>query len=170
MNEAFSYPITQSEFLLDNYYILTWAGGMTALGAAWAIFFRYGNFKYGVDLGCLFKTLVIMAITMLAIGVPNYLNVRYYAKHGHEGDKIILTSERVTYERRDGSRKSFALSEIQKIYKEPITFNPPPTYFVVAVIDSIKVDSFAVREDLPRFQEFLSALTSATNGRVAKPL
>ncbi len=161
MNEVFSYPVTQSDFLLDNYYILTWTAGMLILGIAWAIFFRYGNFRYGIDLGCFFKTLIIMVATMLAIGVPNYLNVRYYAEHGHEGDKITLTSERITYQYRNGKTKSFALSEVKKFYKEPITFNPPPTYFVVAVIDSMKVDSFAVREDLPRFEVFKTALNKA---------
>jgi hypothetical protein len=98
---------------------------------------------------------------MLAIGIPNYLNVKYYAQHGHEGDKITLTSERVTYQYRNGAAKSFALSEVKKFYKEPMTFNPPPTYFVVTIIDSIKVDSFAVREDLPRFEVFKSALNKA---------
>lgn len=163
MNEVFSYPVTQSAFLLENYYILTWTGGMLALGAAWAIFFRYGNFKYGIDLGCLFKTIVIMVATMLAIGIPNYLNVRYYAKHGHEGDTITLTDKQVIYQPRNGKAKSFALSEVKKVYKEPMTFNPPPTHYVVAVIDSIKVDSFAVREDLPRFDEFIKKLKSATS-------
>jgi hypothetical protein len=165
MTEVFSYPITQSEFLLENYYILTWTGGMLALGAAWAIFFRYGNFKYGIDLGCLFKTLIIMTATMLAIGIPNYLNVKYYAQHGHEGDKITLTSERVTYQYRNGKSKSFALSEVKKFYKEPTTFNPPATYYVVAIIDSIKVDSFAVREDLPRFEVFKTTLNHAIGGK-----
>lgn len=161
MNEVFSYPVTQSNFLLENYYILTWTGGMLVLGAAWAIFFRYGNFKYGIDLGCLFKTLIIMAATTLALGIPNALNVKYYAMHGHEGDKIILTSERVTYQYRNGGAKSFLLSEVKKFYREPMTFNPPPTYFVVAIIDSIKVDSFAVREDLPRFELLKTALNNA---------
>ncbi len=138
---------------------------MLLLGAAWAIFFRYGNFKYGIDLGCLFKTLIIMAATMLAIGIPNYLNVKYYAQHGHEGDKITLTNERVTYQYRNGQAKSFSLSEVKKFYKEPMTFNPPPTYFVVAIIDSIKVDSFAIREDLPRFESLKTALNNAISGK-----
>ncbi|MGQ9804704.1 MAG: hypothetical protein ACUVRP_01325 [Chlorobiales bacterium] len=161
MNEVFSYPVTQSEFLLENYYILTWTGGMLVLGAAWAIFFRFGNFKYGIDLGCLFKTLIIMTATMLSIGIPNYLNVKYYAQHGHEGDKITLTNDRITYQYRSGESKSFLLSEVKKFYKESMTFNPPPVYFVVAIIDSIKVDSFAVREDLPRFESLKTALNNA---------
>jgi hypothetical protein len=160
MSDVFSYPVTQSNFLLENYYILTWTGGMLLLGGAWAIFFRFGNFKYGIDLGCLFKTLVIMAATMLAVGVPNYLNVKYYAKHGHEGDKIMLTSERVTYQYRNGEAKSFSLSEVRRFYREPMTFNPPTTYFVVAIVDSIKVDSFAVREDLPRFEVFKKSINN----------
>ncbi len=159
MTEVFSYPITQPEFLLENYYVLTWTGGMLILGAAWAIFFRFGNFKYGLDLGCLFKTLIIMVVTMFAIGIPNQLNVRYYARHGHEGDKITLTNERITYEYRNGKSKSFALSEVKKFYKEPITFNPPATYYVVAIIDSIRIDSFAVREDLPRFEVLKTTLS-----------
>ncbi len=165
MNEVFSYPVTQSNFLLENYYILTWTVGMLLLGAAWAIFFRYGNFKYGIDLGCVFKTLIIMVATMLAIGIPNYLNVKYYAQHGHEGDKITLTNERVTYQYRNGQAKSFLLSEVKKFYKEPMTFNPPSTYFVVAIVDSIKVDSFAVREDLPRFEVFKTLLSRAIDNR-----
>jgi hypothetical protein len=46
-----------------------------------------------------------------------------------------------------------------------MTFNPPPTYFVVAIIDSIKVDSFAVREDLPRFDEFKTTLNNAIGNK-----
>lgn len=170
MMESFTYPITQPEFLLENFYILTWTGGLLALGAVWAIFFRYGNFKYGIDLGCFFKTAAIMAATMLALGLPNYYNVKFYARHGHEGDKIILSQERIAYQSRNGTTKSFKLSDVQSIYKEPITFNPPPIIYIVAVIDSIKVDSIAVREDLPQFNTLFSRLDEQTNGKVKKNL
>jgi hypothetical protein len=46
-----------------------------------------------------------------------------------------------------------------------MTFNPPATYYVVAIIDSIKVDSFAVREDLPRFEVFKTTLNHAIGGK-----
>jgi hypothetical protein len=170
MNETFSYPLTQPAFLLENFYILTWTGGMLALGGVWAIFFRYGNFKYGIDLGCFFKTAAIMIATMLALGLPNYFNVKYYAQHGHEGDKIVLAAERVSYQTRNGATKSFKFSDVQSIYKEPMTFNPPAIVYIVAIVDSIKADSIAVREDLPEFKTLLSRLDERTNGKVKKNL
>ena len=35
-------------------------------------FFRYGKFTYGVDLGCFWKTSVIVLFTTVSLGVPNY--------------------------------------------------------------------------------------------------
>jgi hypothetical protein len=170
MQDVFTYPVTQSAFWLDNYYVFTWASAMAMLAGAWAVLFRYGNFKYGIDLGCLVKTFVIMLVTMLCLGFPMYYNTKFAAQHGHEGDKIILTDDALRYTPRTGKEKTFKYSEVFTIYREPFTFNPPPAHFVVALKDSVRLDSVVIKEDLPQFDALIKKLDVVTNGKVKKSL
>jgi hypothetical protein len=160
MNEVFSYPITQSSFILNNYFILTWVAGLLALGLGWGLLFRFGNFSYGIDPGCLFKTTLILFYTMFCFGIPNYINVKFKAKHEHEGDKIMLTDSTLSYQTRSGSTKTFKLSEIYSVYKDPVTFNPPAAYYVTTLIDSLKVDSLMIKEDLPNLNQLFTSLNN----------
>ena len=172
MLEVFSYPLTQSEFLIDNYALLTWSAAAVIIAAVWAIFFRYGNFRYGIDLGCLLKTALIIIVMTFCLGMPNYLNTKFYAAHSFEGDKITLNESGVLYETRNGMKKTFQYSEIKQIYQEPITYNPPITYYVVAVIEKPnnlgKVDSIGVRQTLPNYSKLLNSLSEKTGLQVEK--
>jgi hypothetical protein len=170
MNEVFSYPMTQSELLLNHYATISWTLGMLALGTVWGIFFRYGNFKYGIDLGCLFKTALIIISTTLALGLPLMYNTKFFAQHGHEGDKLTLSNDALLYESRQGKQKTIKYAEIQRIYKEPVTFNPPKTYYIVALVDSLRVDSLGVKETLPNFDQFLQKLSEKSNRKIERAL
>ncbi|MDX2129962.1 MAG: hypothetical protein SFU91_13095 [Chloroherpetonaceae bacterium] len=172
MLEVYSYPLTQSEFLIDNYALLTWSGAAIIIALVWAIFFRYGNFRYGIDLGCLLKTGIIIVVMTFCLGMPNYLNTKFYAAHSFEGDKITLNDNAVLYETRNGSKKTFQYTEIKQIYQEPITYNPPVTYYVVAVIDVPnklgRVDSIGIRQTLPNYSTLLNTLSAKTGLKVEK--
>lgn len=169
MSEVYSYPITNSEFWLSNYFVVSWAIGLLFLAVAWAIFFRFGNFKYGIDMGCLFKTLLILISTMLAFGLPMQYNIRFDAEHGQEGDKITLTDSKVVYQTRDGKEKTLPLKDIKKIYQEPITYNPPVKYFIVAQTPE-KKDSITVKKNLPDFDKFMQKLTELTQIKIRRTL
>ncbi|NTW48319.1 MAG: hypothetical protein HGB19_01025 [Chlorobiales bacterium] len=169
MSEVFSYPITQSEFWLNNYAVITWALGMLLLSVAWAIFFRYGNFKYGIDLGCLGKTFLILFFTTMAFGLPMRYNIRFDAEHGHEGDRITLSESKLIYQQRGGKEKNLPIKDIKKIYQEPITYNPPVKYFIVAETAGAK-DSVAVKKDLPDFDKFIQKLTELTQVKIRRAL
>lgn len=67
MNEVFAYPQTQPSIWLENYATITWILSMVFLAATWALFFRYGNFRYGIDIGCLVKTVLIIAATTISL-------------------------------------------------------------------------------------------------------
>jgi hypothetical protein len=166
--QDFFYPITQSSFWLDNYWLVTWTLSMVFLGAAWAVLFRFGNFRYGLDLGCFLKTGAVLAATTFSLGAPTVYNTNYQARHGHEGDKIVLDSTTIRYEPRSGNAKTFKLTEIFTVYREPVVFNPPPTYYVVALIDSVRFDSIGIKNDLPQFEALMTALNRTTNGKVKK--
>lgn len=169
MNEVFAYPQTQPSFWLENYATITWMLSMVFLAATWALFFRYGNFKYGIDIGCLVKTVLIIAATTVSFGFPMMYNTKFYAEHGHEGDKIVLSDEEVIYETRNGKRKSLKYSEIQRIYREPLTYNPPKSYHIIGLIDSIRVDSISIRENLPDFEKVLQRIAEKTNRKIERP-
>lgn len=169
MSEVYSYPITHSEFWLNNYAFISWTLGMLLLAVAWAIFFRFGNFKYGIDLGCIVKTFLILVSTMLAFGLPMQYNIRFDAEHGHEGDKITLTNTKLSYQPRDGKEKDLMIRDIKKIYQEPITYNPPVKYFIVAQTPEMK-DSISVKRDLPDFDKFIQRLTELTQIKLRRAL
>jgi hypothetical protein len=169
MSEVYSYPITHSEFWLNNYAFISWTFGMLLLCVAWAIFFRFGNFKYGIDLGCLVKTLMILFFTMLSFGLPMQYNIRFDAEHGQEGDKITLTDAKLSYQARGGKEKTLKITDIKKIYQEPITYNPPVKYFVVAETAELK-DSITVKKDLPNFDKFIQKLTELTQIKIRRAL
>jgi hypothetical protein len=170
MNEVFAYPQTQPTLWLENYATITWLLSMLILATAWALFFRYGNFKYGIDIGCLVKTVLIIGATTLAFGFPMMYNTKFYAEHAHEGDKVILRDDEIVYETRSGKRKALKYSEIQRIYREPLTYNPPKSYHIIGLIDSIRVDSISVKENLPNFEKFLQQLSEKTNRRIERSI
>lgn len=159
MTEVFVYPQTQPSIWLENYATVTWLLSMVFLAVVWALFFRYGNFRYGIDVGCLVKTVLIILATTIAFGAPLMYNTKFFAEHGHEGDKIILDEEEIIYETRNGKRKALRYSDIQRIYREPLTYNPPKSYHIVGLIDSIRVDSISVKENLPDFDRFLQRIS-----------
>ncbi|NTV46705.1 MAG: hypothetical protein HGB11_09380 [Chlorobiales bacterium] len=169
MSEVYSYPITHSEFWLNNYAFISWTLGMILLSIAWAIFFRFGNFKYGIDLGCLVKTLLILVSTMFAFGLPMQYNIRFDAEFGQEGDKITLTDSKLVYQSRGGQEKALALKDVKKIYQEPITYNPPVKYFIVAETPE-KRDSITVKRSLPDFDKFMQKVTELTQIKIRRAL
>ncbi|MDW8466775.1 MAG: hypothetical protein RML35_11590 [Chloroherpetonaceae bacterium] len=49
MTEVFVYPQTQPSLWLEHYATITWLLSMLFLAIVWAIFFQYGNFRYGIN-------------------------------------------------------------------------------------------------------------------------
>ena len=162
MQQVFQFPLTYPEWWLDSYYVFTWLLGMVFLAVGWGIFFRYGKFSYGIDLGCLWKSTVLLLLTTVALGAPNYYNTRFFAEHGQEGDVITLDEQSISYNYRKGEGKRFIFRDIVRIYKEPVTFNPPPRYFVVAETGGIR-DSVFVTKNLPDYEKMLSRLSDLSN-------
>ncbi|ACF13099.1 conserved hypothetical protein [Chloroherpeton thalassium ATCC 35110] len=169
MSEVYSYPITYPEFWLGSYAFFSWALGMFVLAAAWAVFFRFGQFKYGIDMGCLVKTALILFFTMISLGLPMQYNIKFQAEHAHEGDMITLTDKTLEYVFREGGKKLFKLDDIFQIYQEPITYNPPIKYIVKAKTES-GIDSIFVRKNLPDFRSFMKKLTEKTGLKVQRSL
>ncbi len=162
MLQVFQYPLTYPQWWLDNYYLFTWLLGMVALAVGWGIFFRFGKFSYGIDLGCLWKSTILLLLTTFSLGAPNYYNTRFIAEHGQEGDVITLDTEALSYNFRKGDDKKFSIKDIVRIYKEPVTFNPPPKYFVVAETGGTK-DSVFVTKNLPGYEKMLGELSGLAN-------
>lgn len=176
MPQVFSYPQTYSEFWLNNYALTVWFAGIVGYAVAWALFLRYGNFNYGVDLGCFLKTGVIMGATMLSFGLPNAYRVRFEAENAHQGDTITLTDSLLTYRTRTGDEKQLFVSRIERIYQEDITFNPPTIFYIVSqralpagdTSTAARRDSIAVRENLPEFPALIKALTEKTGVKLER--
>jgi hypothetical protein len=161
MPEVFQYPMTYPALWMDSYYLATWVIGMLLLALGWGIFFRYGKFTYGVDLGCLWKTTVLIALTTVSLGIPNYYNTRFVGEHGQDGDSIKISSDKLLYLDRKGNEKKFNLSDITAIYQEQVTFNPPPKIFIVAGKTPVK-DSLFVTRNLVGYKRFLADLSKRT--------
>ncbi|MGB0130816.1 hypothetical protein [Chlorobium sp.] len=168
MPEVFHYPMTYPSWWMDSYFTVTWVLGMLFLAAGWAVFFRYGKFTYGVDLGCLWKTTLLIILTTIALGAPNYYNTRFVGEHGQDGDSVRIAGEEVLYLDRRGNEKKLKLQDITAIYQEPITYNPPPKIFVVAGKARVK-DSLFVTRNLQDFEAFLTALSGKTGVPVKRP-
>jgi len=159
MQQVFQYPMTYPWWWLDNYYLFTWFLGMLFLAVGWGVFFRYGKFSYGIDFGCLWKSLLLLLMTTIALGAPSFYNTRFIAEHGQEGDVVTLNDEKLTYNFRKGEAKTFGFEDIVKIYKERDTFNPPPKFFVVAKTGE-SADSVFVTENLPGYEKMLTELSA----------
>ncbi len=161
MPEVFHYPVAYPAWWMDSYFLLTWCLGMLFLSAGWAIFFRYGKFTYGVDLGCFWKTTLLLVLTTISLGGPNYYNTRFVGEHGQDGDAIKISSDKLLYLDRKGNEKKLNLTDITSIYQESITYNPPPKIFIVAGKAPVR-DSIFVKTNLPDYRRFLSELSKKT--------
>jgi len=161
MPEVFHYPMSYPAFWLDYYYIATWSMSMLFLASVWAFFFRYGKFTYGVDLGCFWKTAVLVLFTTISLGVPNYYNTRFVGEHGQDGDSIRMTDDQLLYIDRKGNEKQIYIADVIAIYQESITYNPPPKIFIVAEKSSVK-DSLFVTTNLVDYKRFLADLSKRT--------
>ncbi|NTU45372.1 MAG: hypothetical protein HGA99_07590 [Chlorobiaceae bacterium] len=161
MQEVFNYPMTYPSWWMDYYYLFTWAFGMLLLALGWAVFFRYGKFSYGVDLGCLWKSIVLVLMTTVSLGVPNYYNTRFVGEHGQDGDSVKLSLDKVLYLDRKGVEKQLKLTDVTAIYQESITYNPPPKIFIVAAKNADR-DSLFITKNLPGYERLISELTKRT--------
>jgi hypothetical protein len=171
MTDFFQYPMSYPGWWIDSYYYVTWTLAMLFLAGGWAVFFRYGKFSYGVDFGCFWKTALLVIMTTIALGVPQYYNTRFSAEHGNDGDSVALSADRIEYRHRNGAKKMFLLKDIVSIYQEQVTYNPPPKIFIVAKNAGLR-DSIAVTEGkygLPDSDKLLSALMARTRLTVTRP-
>ncbi|WP_076791287.1 hypothetical protein [Chlorobium sp. KB01] len=161
MPEVFNYPVTYPSWWMDYYYLFTWAFGMLLLALGWAVFFRYGKFTYGVDLGCLWKSIVLVLMTTVSLGVPNYYNTRFVGEHGQDGDSVKLSSGQLLYLDRKGVEKQLKLADVTAIYQESITYNPPPKIYIVAAKTAVR-DSLFITTNLPGYKRLISELSQRT--------
>ncbi len=161
MPEVFHYTMTYPALWLDYYYLATWFLSMLFLALVWAIFFRYGKFTYGVDLGCFWKTAVLVLFTTVSLGTPMYYNTRFAGEHGQDGDSIKISGDKLFYMDRKGNAKQFVLADIKSIYQELITYNPPPKIYIVTAKPSQR-DSLFITTNLPDYKRFLSDLSKRT--------
>ncbi len=171
MPELFQYPISYPAFWLDYYWLFTWVLAMLFLGAGWAVFYRFGKFSYGVDFGCLWKTTLLVLMTTVALGVPQYYNTKFLAEHGRDGDACKLKADRIEYVTRKGDRKVFLYRDIVSIYQEQVTYTPPPQLFIVARNAGLR-DSITITEGehgLPGAERLLQALSGKTGLQVKRP-
>lgn len=162
MAEVFQYPMEFPGWFIDYFDFLTWCIGVVVLAGLWVFFFRYGKFSYGIDLGCLWKSTLIILITTAVIGVKQVVSVKFLAEHAQDGDVITLDEKKLSYNDRNGKDKVLDLQNIVRIYREPVTFNPPPRYYVVAETGGTR-DSVFVTENLPNYEKLLSRLTNLAN-------
>ncbi|NTW57506.1 MAG: hypothetical protein HGB20_10795 [Chlorobiaceae bacterium] len=160
MSEVYQYPITAPGWWLDYYYYFTWMVSLLVIAVGWGVFFRYGKFSYGIDLGCIWKTSLMLALFVVTFGGPMYYNTRFDAYHSKDGDSIKLSGDKLLYLDRKGNQKQFLLKDITKIYQEEVTYNPPPRIFVVAGKASPK-DSIAITTVLPEYRRFIDELSKA---------
>ncbi|NTW53470.1 MAG: hypothetical protein HGB15_01625 [Chlorobaculum sp.] len=171
MTDLFQYPISFPGWWIDYYYYFTWTLAMLFLAGGWAFFYRFGKFSYGVDFGCFWKTSLLVIMTTIALGVPSYVNTKFFAEHGNDGDSVVLSSDRIEYRHRNGEKKMFLLKDIVSIYQEPVTYNPPAKVFIVARNAGLR-DSINVTEGkfgLPNSDKLLSALSAKTGLPVKRP-
>ena len=105
MPEVFHYPASYPALWLDYYFLATWVLGMLFLGLVWAIFYRFGKFTYGVDLGCFWKTGLLVLLTTVSLGGPMYYNTRFAGEHGQDGDSIKIAGDQLLYLDRKGNEK-----------------------------------------------------------------
>ncbi len=161
MSEVFQYPMAFPAWWLDYYYLVTWILGMLFLSLGWALFFRYGKFTYGVDLGCLWKTTVLILLTTASLGGPSYYNTRFVGEHGQDGDAVKISGDKLLYLDRKGTQKQFDLKDVTAIYQEAITYNPPPKIFIIAGKTAHK-DSIFVTRNLQDYRRFISDLSART--------
>ncbi|NTV01672.1 MAG: hypothetical protein HGB04_02670 [Chlorobiaceae bacterium] len=171
MSELFPYPMPFPGWWLDYYYYVTWTLAMLFLAAGWAVFYRYGKFSYGVDFGCLWKTSLLVVMTTIALGVPQYYNTKFSAEHGNDGDAVQLAGDRIEYRFRSGAKKQFLYKDIVSIYQEQVTYNPPPKVFIVAMNAGLR-DSLFVTEGehgLPGSGKLLTDLAVKTGLTVKRP-
>ncbi|TCD48580.1 hypothetical protein [Chlorobium sp. N1] len=159
MAEAFQYPMTYPAVWLDYYYYGTWFLSMFLLALGWGLFFRYGRFTYAINLGCFWKTAMMLMLFVVTLGLPMYYNTKFSAEHGQDGDSVRIEGERMQYLDRKGRVVSFPLSEIRAIRQEAVTYNPPPKIFIVAETPTGR-DSVYVTEKLPDYRRFLDELSS----------
>jgi hypothetical protein len=171
MTDLFQYPMSFPGWWLDNYYYVTWTLAMLFLAGGWAVFYRYGKFTYGVDFGCLWKTTLLVIMTTIALGVPQYYNTKFLAEHGRDGDSYKLGTDRIEYASRKGEKKMFLYKDIVSIYQEQVTYNPPPQLFIVAKNAGLR-DSISITEGkhgLPDAERMLSGLSAKTGLPVKRP-
>ncbi len=161
MPEVFHYPMTYPAWWMDSYFFATWCLGMLFLSIGWAIFFRYGKFSYGVDLGCFWKSTLLLVLTTISLGGPNYYNTRFVGEHGQDGDAIKISADKLLYLDRKGNQKQLTLAQITSIYQEKITYNPPPKIFIVAAKSPVR-DSVFVTTNLPGYNSFIADLSKRT--------
>ena len=171
MSELFQYPMPFPGWWLDYYYYVTWTLAMLFLAAGWAVFYRYGKFSYGVDFGCLWKTTLLVLMTTIALGAPQYYNTKFSAEHGNDGDAVRLADDRVEYMFRNGAKKLFLYKDIISIYQEQVTYNPPPKIFIVARNAGLR-DSLFVTEGehgMPKSDLLLKEISARTGLTVKRP-
>jgi hypothetical protein len=171
MTDLFQYPMSFPGWWLDNYYYATWCLSMLFLGAVWAVFYRYGKFSYGVDFGCFWKTTLLVLMTTIALGGPQYYNTRFSAEHGNDGDTVKLSTDRIEYRYRKGDRKMFLLKDIVSIYQEQVTYNPPAKIFIIARNAGLRDSVFVTEGDhgLPGSAKLMTELSSRTGLTVKRP-
>jgi len=165
MPEVFHYPMSYSAFWLEYYFIVTWCLSMLFLASVWALFFRFGKFTYGVDLGCFWKTAVLILCTTLSLGAPNYYNTRFVGEHGQDGESVKIADDKLLSIDRKGNQKQLELADIKAIYQETITYNPPPKIFIVAAKSSVR-DSLFVTTNLLEYKRFFAELSKRTGIKV----
>ena len=161
--------MTSPAWLMDYYYYITWALCMLFFGIGWAIFYRYGKFTYALNLGCFWKTLVMVLLTTVSIGVPNYLNIKFEGEHSQESEFIELSADKLILHDRNGQiKQQLTFNRITAVYQEIITLNQyaAPKIYIVAAKPPVR-DSLFVTTRLRDYKRFLSEL-SARTGVAAK--
>jgi hypothetical protein len=161
MAEAFQYPMPYPAFWLDYYYYASWFLSMLILAVGWGLFFRYGKFTYAINLGCFWKTAMMLLLFTVTLGVPMYYNTKFAAEHGQDGDLVRIEGDRLQYLDRKGRVMTFPLAEIEAIRQEAVTYNPPPKIYIVAQTPTGR-DSVYVTEKLPDYRRFLYELSRKT--------
>ncbi len=161
--------MTSPAWLMDYYYYITWALCMLFFCIGWAIFYRFGKFTYALNLGCFWKTLMMVLLTTVSIGVPNYLNIKFEGEHSQESEFIELSPDKLILHDRNGQiKQQLSLNSITAVYQEIITLNQyaAPKIYIVAAKPPVR-DSLFVTTRLRDYQRFLSEL-SARTGVAAK--
>ncbi|NTU53306.1 MAG: hypothetical protein HGA97_06330 [Chlorobiaceae bacterium] len=171
MSALFQYPMSFPGWWLDFYYYVTWTLAMLFLAGGWAVFYRYGKFSYGVDFGCFWKTALLVIMTTIALGLPQYYNTRFSAEHGNDGDAVTLSADRLEYRFRNGQKKMFLFRDIMSIYQESVTYNPPSKIFIVAKNAGLRDSVFVTegKHGLPDAEKMLSELSSRSGQTVKRP-